>query len=186
MRVTPVDHGLNLLQSVGTRSDGLHISDLYNSYYQASDPKRYKSDGAPNIIKMALGLAWEAYLERCLIASGVNAERPGEFTTDEGIAFSPDLLIVNGQDRGGEIKLTYMSESDALDDPKFMKWHSQMMLYGHHLGLNQWRMYALYINGDYKKQRDPVLRAYDIEYSAREMREEWQTMCRHGRQRRLL
>lgn len=185
MKVTPVDHGLDLLQSVGVRSGGLHISDLYNSYYKASNPQRY-TDGAPNIVKMALGLAWEVYLERCLVASGVNAERPGEFTTSEGIAFSPDLLIVNGQDRGGEIKLTWMSESDALDDPKFLKWHSQMMLYGHHLGLNQWRMYSLFINGSYKQQRDPVLRAYDIEYSAREMREEWQTMTNHGRNSRLL
>jgi hypothetical protein len=189
MKIKAVEHGVDLVGPSEGRSEGLHASDLYGAYYKKADPKRYGGTGGPNPLKLAMGLAWETYLEKRLLASGINAERPGEFVVDcdgQPMAFSPDLYIVNGTDRGGEIKLTWMSESDALDDPKFQKWHSQMMVYGHHMQINQWRMYALFLNGNYKDRRDPVLRAYDIEYSAREMRDEWDTMRWTGKHEGLI
>src|SRR5216683_6166125 len=100
MRISPVAHGLDLIaQPHSKRSTGVHMSDLYNSVYQELEPDRFKADAGPNVIKMALGLAWEQYLERLLQEQGVQAERPGEFVTDEGVAFSPDLLVVNGHPR---------------------------------------------------------------------------------------
>ena len=185
MKIRAVEHNIDLLAS-GPRSTGLHVSDLYNNLYADIDPKRYGGTDGPNTVKMAMGLAWETHLEKCLLRSGVNAQRPGEFVTSEGIAFNPDLYILNGHERGGEIKLTYMSEADTLDDPKFSKWHSQMKTYGHHLQLPQWRLYALFVNGDYRCNRNPILRTYDIEYSGREMKEEWTGLCNHGRHKGLL
>lgn len=189
MKITSVPHGVEIIGPSEGRSPGLHVSELYGSFYQDADPKRYRSGGEMPFTKMAMGLAWETYLEKRLLASGINAIRPDEQMVQLAtgpMAFSPDLFLVNGHDSGGEIKLTFMSESDALLEPKFLKWHTQMMCYGHLLEINRWRMYALFVNGDYKKQREPVLRAYDIEYSAREMREEWETMVTHAKHKGLL
>jgi hypothetical protein len=186
MKLTPINHELDLLPPSTGRSTGLHVSDIYNSLFAELEPDRYKNTGGPNTTKMAMGLAWETYLERCLEQAGINAARPGEFTTREGVAFSPDLLIFNGHDRLGEIKLTFMSESDALDEPKFAKWHTQAMAYCHHLGIPFVRFYVLFVNGNYRQRQDPILRPYEIEYSARELKENWQTLMNHAKHKRLL
>lgn len=188
MRITPVEHHVELLGPSEGRSPGLHVSDLYNSFYRDAEPGRY-TEGEPNVTKMAMGVAWESYLERRLVASGIEAHRPDECDIEhEGqrIAFSPDLYILNGHERGGEIKLTYMSAPESLDDPKFAKWLTQMRVYGHHLQLPSWRLYGLFVNGDYRQHRDPVFKAFDVEFTAREMREEWAMLVNHGRHRRLL
>ena len=43
MKITPVDHGLQNLvgKSMGPRSKGLHMSDIYGSLFQELEPKRY-------------------------------------------------------------------------------------------------------------------------------------------------
>jgi len=162
------------------------MSDIYNSLYRDLEPGKY-SDGAPNPIKLAMGLAWETYFERCLIGSGVDASRPGEFTTDEGIIGSPDLLIFNGHEKIGEIKLTYYSASTDLSDPKFGKWLTQVMGYGHYLQIPRVRFYVLFVNGAYREgKRDPVLRVYDIEFSNRELKENWDMLMNHARQKNLI
>src|SRR5665213_2058861 len=127
MKWTQVSHGLTevLAKSTAPRSPGLHVSEIYNRFYQKLEPKRYQANSVPNPVKLAMGLAWESHLERCFLASGLQVERPPEFTTREGIAFSPDLLMVNGHDRIGEIKLTWMSSRASIDDPKFGKWLTQ-------------------------------------------------------------
>ena len=189
MKITPVDHDIDLLGPSVGRSSGLHVSDLYNSLYQHLDPKRYKSDGGGDPLRMSMGVAWERYMEERLLASGFDAVRPPEFTAIEQgqpVHFSPDLIVQNGHARGGEIKLTYMYETDYFDDPKFAKYHTQAMDYGHHLGINRWLFYVLYVNGRGRKPLSPSLRAYDVEYTAREMREEWQMSCNHGRKVGLL
>ena len=183
----PIDLGLAdvIAKSTAPRTPGLHMSDLYNRLYAGLEPKRYGGEGPPNPLKLALGLAWESHLERCFIAAGLSVERPGEFTTDEGVIFSPDLLMVNGHDRMGEIKLSWMSMRSP-DDPKFGKWITQMKVYGHHLQMPRQVLIPLFVNGDYKQTRDPVMPAWEIEFSAREMREEWELLKQVGRQEGLL
>lgn len=196
MKFKPVPHGVDIVGPSIGRAPGLHASDLYGAYYRDTEPKRYDKRGKNNERlearpeNLAMGLAWERYLEERLVASGIDAHRPEEQHAEEDgveLSYNPDLFIFEDDGlRGGEIKLTFMSETDAFDDPKFNKWHSQMMIYGHLLEIPKWRLYGLFAAGDYKKQRDPVLRAFDVEYTAREMREEWQTMVRHGRHKGLI
>lgn len=188
MKITPVPHGLDDIigQSAGPRSPGLHISDLYNSLYQDLEPKRYANTGGPNTLKMAMGLAWEAHLEKCFLRAGLSIERPDECMTEEGIAFSPDLIIFNGHIRQGEIKLSYMSEADSLDDPKFAKWLTQAKAYCHHLGTNLTTFYVLFVNGNYRDRRDPSFRAYEIEWTAQELKDNWQMLLNHGRHKGLI
>lgn len=190
MKITPVEHKVDLIEASEGRTEGLHVSDLYNAFYKATDPKRYGKD--PDLLTpefMAVGLAWEQYLEKRLLASGINAQRPGEFTIYVGerpVYFSPDLYIANGHERGGEIKATWMSLSENFDEPKFNKYHTQAKTYGHHLHIPDWTFYVLFIRGDYKASFGPQLRAFNVSYTEREMAEEWDMLCSFGRNRKML
>lgn len=187
MKITPVAHGLDLLAQPGyVRGKGVHLSDLYNGYFQTTEPKRYKTGSEPNQTLMSMGLAWEQFLERLFEQQGFSAVRPGEFVSPEGIILSPDLLIFNGHERIGEIKLTKMAYTQDLSDPKFDKWLTQVKGYAHVLEIPRARFYVLFVNGDCRDHRDPILQAYDIEFTPFELVENWRTLMNFGKQRGLI
>lgn len=187
MKITPSTVDIDLLAGSGEgRSTGVHASDLYTSLYQALEPNRYVVGSKPNSVKMMLGLAFEQYLEKILIAQGAKVFRPGELFTSDGIAYSPDLLIENGADRVGEIKVTWMSNLDDLTDPKFGKWLVQAMFYCHHVDIPRVRFYVLYINGNYRDRRDPEFVVTDIEFSSQELKDNHQMLINHGKHVGLL
>lgn len=188
MRITQVPHGLDdvLGKSAGPRSGGLHASDIYNRLYQRLEPKRYVEGSAPNLTKMAMGLAWEIYLESLLERAGYQAERPEEQMSQEGIAYSPDLVMCNGHARVGEIKLTYMSDQEDISHPKFAKWLNQVMFYCDSLGIPLARFFVLYVNGNYKDRRDPILQAIDVEFTNRELKENRQLLLNTARHEGML
>lgn len=193
MRIIPIEHGLTLAQGFGApRSPGRHLSDIYNDYYAKLEPKRYGRGGPLPLEKFELGMAFEEMLEdglkkRLVLAEG--SGRPGEFTTEEGIIFTPDLLIFNGCTRVGEIKLTFMSTKGApwklgevydSFDEKFSKYMTQIMCYCKHIGTTHARLYAFFVRGDYRGN-DQILRAWDLEFTQHEIDEEWDTIWRHGK-----
>lgn len=179
----PLDFDILGKHSADRSVGHLHMSDIYNDYYKTADPKRYdKSDdegAGPEIV--ALGLAWEQYLERLFKQLGIRAERPPEMVTEHGIRYNPDLLVFNGEDRFGEIKLTMMSVSLDLSEPKFAKYLTQAMLYAHALKKRHVVFYIMFLCGDYKQQRWPQCWKYYIEFSQREINEEWDTMMAHAK-----
>src|SRR5262245_48856944 len=137
MLITPITTPFDFLKSELVRSPGVHASTIYNDLFKKLEPKRYDfgDDAEPNGLLMALGTAWEKHLEYLLRANGIDAERPEEFMSPEGIAFSPDLLIFNGVVRCGEIKLTSMDLKDLglertnVLPEKFDKYLCQTRLY---------------------------------------------------------
>jgi hypothetical protein len=202
MKIIPIEHGLDLAQGFGApRSPGVHMSDLYGSLYHELEPKRFKKGGPLPVEKFELGMAFEEMLEEGLrtripkaIEQREEVLRPGEFVTDEGVIYSPDLLIFNGVTRLGEIKLTFMStkgfpwklgEVYTGFDQKADKYFTQMKCYCHHLKTYYARLYAFFVRGDYKGN-DQVFRAWDIEFTARECREEWEWVLDHGKKAGLL
>lgn len=186
VKLTPVEFDYKLAISSGPRSEGLHASTIYGDLFQDLEPKRFKRDSEPPDLKMAMGLAWESHLERVFKHHGILAVRPDEQMSDEGIAFSPDLLVVNGTDRIGEIKLTYMSSRTGLDDPKFDKWLVQVMLYCWWCGLVGARFYILHVCGDYGKNRDPVFKVVDVDFTKNELRENYEMCVNHARSKGFL
>lgn len=205
MRITPVAHGLEDLigKSPAARGSGLHMSDLYNSLYQTLEPKRYRKGTDPDPLILEAGLAFESFLEDALRARLLPGERPPEFTHHEPgietpILFNPDLILFNGHTRLGEIKLTWASCStvpreEAFDfPPKFSKYFCQMMAYCHCLETPYARLLAYFVNGDYKWMRDknakitPQLLAWDVEFTAREIEENWQMLISWARKQRML
>jgi hypothetical protein len=178
MIITPDSRSLDFSKSDLIRSQGLHASDIYGALYARLDPKRYDYAGPPNHLLMSLGSAWEAQLEYLLIANGIVAHRPGELQSPEGIYYSPDLIMQNGETRVGEIKLTSMgfdelpTEQTTSLPPKFSKYECQMMLYAYWLELTHGWLGMVSIRKPYA----PEFRAYNIEWSQRELESNF-TMC---------
>lgn len=195
MIITPVDHGLTLGVSKGGRTtDTLHVSALYNDLFQDLEPKRYTRGGTPDPLRLEAGLAFEEMLENALKERIASTHRPGEIISDEGIIASPDLIIYNSHIRVGEIKLTWMSCRGLPDTvsngfpPKFDKYFVQMKAYCHILDTPYARLLGFFVNGDYAKDgpMSPMFKAWDVEFTARELKENWQMLINHGKQKGLL
>lgn len=192
MIITPVKHGLEGVVGVSTgyRSPGLHMSTIYNDLYQDLEPKRFTRGTAPDPLRLEAGLAFEDMLEEGL-KRRLAGERPGEFTTAEGIIYSPDLIIFNGETRLGEIKLTWMSSKEVPREaangfpPKFDKYFTQMKAYCFHLELAHARLLAFFVNGNYHPPK-PELLAWDIEFTKRELEENWTMLRNHARSKGML
>lgn len=166
------------------------MSDIYNDLYQDLEPQRYIRGQTPDLLRFEAGFALEEMLEAGL-KKRLTGERPGEFTTDEGIVYSPDLVIFNGSTRLGEIKLTWMSSREIPRveangfPPKFDKWFTQMKAYCYHLRTINARLLAFFVNGDYKPPK-PELLAWDIEFTQRELDDNWCMLLGHAKHKRLL
>lgn len=180
MRIKPLNP-IALAENDPTRALGVHASDIYGSLYQRLEPKRYAKDEPMDWNLVALGLAWEQYLERRLHALGINATRPGEFTSPHGFTYTPDLFVFNGEFRVGEIKLTTMSNRGWPKDPKFDKWMTQVKLYCHELQTPYATFYPIFVRNGTAKFC-PV----DVEFSQRELRDNFQTLMSHARSEGLL
>ncbi len=203
MRITPVPHGLDKLgQSPAGRTPGLHMSDIYGDLYSDLEPKRYVRGSPLDPVRLEAGLAWEDILEKA-VADHL-AERPGEITSEEGIICSPDLIIYSETIRVGEIKLTWLSCSEMPMEevangrfpPKFDKYMTQMKAYCHVLDTPYARLLGFFVNGGYEFLRKankgkrlpptPQMLAWDIEFTKRELDDEWAVLMRHARNKRML
>lgn len=215
MIITPAILPTLSLAPTAGRSGGAHMSDLYNDYYALKEPKRYDKSKPMDVLRVEAGLAFETALEQAMadkLGPLVGGERPGEFTTDCGIHYTPDLILFKPPPtRLGEIKCTWMScrecpvseamaaqwpsanlpvTWDGLDasitfPPKFDKYFTQLKVYLFHLRMRHARLYIYFINGAYRPPT-PVLLTWDFEFTEREITEEWLTMRNHGRTRKLI
>lgn len=165
------------------------MSSIYSDLYRDLEPKRFVKGSVPNPLFLELGLALETVLEKGLRDRWC-AERPPEMFTPEGIAYSPDLIIFeDGRTRLGEIKLTWMSnkevprtEANAFP-PKFDRYFTQMKAYCYHLQTSSARLLAYFVNG---QNRMPELFAWDVEFTSRELAENWSMLLSHARHKRML
>jgi hypothetical protein len=178
-----------MLKSDLIRSPGVHASDIYGALHKELDPKRYDyGDAPPNPLLLAIGSAWEKHLEFLMAKNGVMVERPTEFMSPEGIAFSPDLIFFNGVTRLGEIKLTSMSAKDMPVEetnslpPKMDKYLTQMMLYAYWLGLTDGWLGVLFLN----KPWNPEFREFNITWTQRELDDNHSMCMQFARHKGLL
>jgi hypothetical protein len=192
MIITPIPHNLELAKSELDRSPGLHMSEIYNDLYQDLEPKRYERGKPFDLLRLEAGLTLEAILEEGV--KGRLAERPGEFISPEGVAYSPDLLIWDEETQRtilGEIKLTWMSSREVPRGvsnsfpPKFDKYFTQMKAYCYHLGTPHARLYVFFVNGNYAPPT-PELLAWDIEFTPQELQENWSMLSVHAKSKGML
>lgn len=200
MKVVPRPHGLEdvIGKSGSVRSPGLHVSTIYGSLYSELEPNRYKAGSLPNPLLLEAGLAFENFFEDELKKrwGPLLGERPEEQMTEEGIAFSPDLFIYDDV-KGlilGEIKCTWMSGRELPREPangfppKFDRYTTQMQAYCFNLGTPHARLFIFCVNGDYDRAKGvaPELHCFDITYTQRELRENWELLMNHARLKGLL
>ena len=142
--------------------------------------------------------------------------RPGEFETEHtikcprlkryrtygcgcicggGVLFSPDLMIFNGKDRSAEIKLNSMSAKGAPwklgeiytgFDRKFDKYFCQIKSYNYHLGIPLGRLYSFSMREMVQFNEKNIFRAWDIDFTQRELTDEWDMVHRFGITKGLL
>lgn len=201
MKATRIEHGLSLAAPTDgyVRTPGLHMSDIYGALYKELDPKRFdkkdKVTGKPlpfDLKRMELGTTFEELLEPVLARRLRGSRRPGEFTTEEGIIYSPDHLFMMDDDSEpilGEFKLTWMSGKGCPHDPKFDKWMCQIKAYLYHLGLKRARLYAFFVNGgidhDYMEHQ-PEFHAWDLVFRQMELDANWNMLKRFAIKRGIL
>lgn len=192
MKVKAVVLPFDLTMNDPNRGSGLHASDIYGDLYKKLEPERYDirnkdgSESKPPDLLMALGLAWEQYLEKALKANGVLCDRPGELESEEGVKYSPDLLLVNGEDRIGEIKLTSLSTNVGPTHKKFAKYLTQGMAYAYWANIPRLRYFVLHIHGNHKGAKFPKMNVWDVNFTARELRDNYRMLMNHAKDRGLL
>ena len=192
MRIKPIPAFELAGEETTGRSPGLHASDLYGKLFQQLDPKRYVKNAPMNWNRIALGLAWEQYLERRMQTLELDATRPGELISLHGFAYNPDLFVFNGRFRIGEIKLTSMScqgwpnaPANSLP-PKFDKWLSQVMLYAHECETPYATLYPYFTRGNYRNGNDPQFLPVEIDFTARELKDNFARLMNFGRNEGML
>lgn len=178
MIVTPVTLEIDWLKSDLVRSPGVHASDIYGDLFRKLEPKRYDYPDDGNPLLMVLGTAWERHFEYLLKVNGIEVERPEEFMSPEGIAYSPDLIIFNGITRVGEIKYTSMSADDMPTEvtnvlpAKLDKYLVQMKLYAYWLGVTDGWLAILFNH----KPWAPDFRMVDLHWEEQELQDN-RDMC---------
>ena len=190
--------------SGGPRSKGLHLSDIYNTMLKELYPSRYerfKGDDGSLELFGEMGFAVEHILERGLKCR--HAMRPEEHQTEEGIYFSPDLIIFedDGTVRLGEIKAAWMSSREVprVGDPpgfgsfppKFDKYLIQIKGYCRALGTPHARLFVFFVNGKYDcshKAEDlkPELHIWDLTFSPAELDENWRMVLNYAKSKGML
>lgn len=175
----------------GTRTPGLHVSEIYKRLMVRLDPKTYGKpidDEARQ--RMEVGILFENMLERGL-AEKYGTCRVGELVSPEGVILSPDGVnpeLVAGE----EYKATFKSCRHGLVDeygmplPSFIVWFVQMKAYAKWLELLDWILRVLFICGDYSKPIQPQFHSYRISFTQDEVDENWTMLMSLAHQEGLL
>lgn len=184
--------------SGGPRSPGLHLSDIYGALFKERFPERYdKPDKGNKDIYFEIGFALELMIEMGLKLR--HAYRPEEHRTEEGIYYSPDLLIEEGNKIIlGEIKCTWLSSKEVPREkhinafpPKFDKYLVQMKGYCRSLGTPYARLFVFFVNGKWncklrREEPTPELLVWDLTFNEQELEENWHMLMNYARSRGML
>lgn len=176
---TPYFDEINRVMSEGMeRSPGLHVSEIYRDLAIRAGLLDDSDDNPPPNNHTTLGFIWETVIEKALrnlLPDGVT--RPGEFIVD-GIACSPD-----GVDkfwRVHEYKCTWKSSNHDIQDKKHWMWMVQIRAYCYVMNATRARLHVFFVNGDYRGS-GPQLKVWDLEFTQRELDENWKMLVNHAK-----
>jgi hypothetical protein len=184
MQISLIREGIpNLLPQLH-RSPGIHLSDIIQRicidrgiYTDTSDdPILFNPDThQPTPLtqtRWQLGCALETAITNRYQSEYPNTYvSPGELYLDN-IPGTPDLGCL---DDGliDEIKLSWQSSIHTPDSDKFLPRRMQLMAYLKMIGVRVGRLHVCNVNGDYRGDRAPVYRVWQMEFSERELNENW-------------
>lgn len=167
------------------RSPGLHLSPLIKELDEAAHgEKRYpETDELTRQAYFSVGFMWEQILSTVLSATALRKAagqlvRPGEVTLD-GIAMSPDAIDLTDYVLE-EYKATWLSCKHPIDGTKFWHWMVQIKAYCKALGTRTARLRVFYVAGDWRGS-GPQVRGWTLEFTERELEENWAMITNHAR-----
>lgn len=157
--------------------EGLHLSSIIKGILIGLDPKRF-SGGLTSAAysRFEVGFAFEDALARRRTDRHILLQQSIE---RDGIRMTPDGLNIRDW-RVLESKATWMSLKQGIDHPKFRHWFWQIMGYCYGFDTNKALLEVLFVNGDYRPSQ-PVLKAWELEFTAQELQENWLMLLNHKR-----
>lgn len=164
------------------RNTGVHVSSCIKHLLLQLDPGKYDLIVHDETrLLWELGLAWEdialsrSFWRRILKRTYPKARFKQIQAQCDDIWGTCDMLALGKQRLITESKLTQLSMSHDITGPKFWSWRVQMMAYCHMWGAKSALLPVCFLNADYKPKRI-ALRAWDIEFTADEIADNWTMM----------
>lgn len=175
------------------RERGVHLSGIIQAMLKRIDPKKYAGPRDP--IRMgtyiAGGLAFEQILEdaiRQALFGTLQIERPPSMELD-GVHMNADGISVELRHwelhpepepyvMVHEFKMTWMSSREFPHNDKFWKYFTQIKGYCKLFDTTLARLWVYWVNGDYSTHQ-PVLMAYDLVFTQREIDDNWNMLLNH-------
>ena len=164
------------------RSEGLHLGTVMDSIAEVLFPSPNKWEGET---AMAVGFLWENILASTLLKSLVDKGlviRPGEMFID-GIYMTPDGWEVEGRVLH-EYKATWKSFRKPIDDN--WRYMTQIKSYCRGMACSRAKLYVLYLMGNWRDVRQPVTKVYELEFSQRDLDDNWKMIVSHAKKVGLL
>lgn len=180
-----------------SRSVGVHVSDLIREAMVAIDPKNDYIDFDPDLLEgyRQFGFWWEDLVGR---AMGRQMGREYAWTSVgelhyEGVYLTPDWMRLDGEGvRVVDTKATWKSCRDLdakgtwLLSPKWCSWLMQLKAYCLATGTLHAELYILFVIGDYTRGPVPQRQRWIIDFTERELAENWQMLRNFGKRKGLL
>ena len=107
---------------------------------------------------------------------------PGEITVD-GIAMTPDGWEPEARVLH-EYKSTWKSSNREIEDQ--WRYMTQIKSYCRGMACNRAKLYVLYLMGNYRDVRQPVTKCFELEFSQRELDDNWKMLVSHAKKVGLL
>ena len=164
------------------RTEGLHLGTILTDIEKVLFPPKANWTGEQ---AMAVGFLWENILASTILKSLVDKGllvRPGEICED-GIYMTPD-----GWEPEGRVLHEYKAtwKSCAREIESNWRYMTQVKSYCRGMATNKAKMYVLYLLGNYRDIRQPVTKCYDLEFTQRELDDNWKMITNHARKVGLL
>lgn len=201
MIVTLEDRSITLPPPIKARSEGTHVSGIIRAIatetgildakwadeISLTDVREITDPSA--ILRISIGLAWEAWY---IPQSGIN-DHPEEMQVD-GIYMTHDgdsidvIITPKGKKNVlfvDEIKATYKSTKTVgdMESSSNWMWLTQIKAYCKGAKTCHARMHVLFICGDYSYPITPQLKVWRVEFTQKEIDENWSLMTDYRDQR---
>lgn len=133
------------------------------------------------LLRISIGLAWEEWFIPHILSQGGVAKHPGEMCVD-GVYMTPDGesldVIITPKQKGHfirihEVKATYKSTKTVGELSTEWMWLTQVKAYCKGAKTRFAKIHVLFLCGDYSFPIKPQLKCWNIEFSQKEIDDNW-------------
>ena len=195
MRAIPREVNLIIPAPIVPRGEGTHVSAIIRAIAISTGVLKAEGGDEPSmadkreitdpvaILRICLGLAWEEYYLGMFLKDKV-MKHPAERCVD-GIHMSPDGISREWVEHANrphpgvmitfvhEVKATYKSINTVGDLSKEWLWLTQVKAYCKGMKTTHAKLHVLFICGDYKMPIRPMIKEWTLEFTQREIDENW-------------